>query len=176
MQVRKQQVEPDMEELTGSKLGKEYIKAVYCHPAYLTYMQVCVCMRAKSPQSCTTLCDPMGYSPPGSSVHGILQARVLEWVAMPSSRGSSQPRNQTSIFCIGRHVLYHQCHLGTPKRGSSGPQDQCGTSVMCCWLSRLGLNLTKRIQISYCQLVCMQVYAALWGSKEDSSQGFKETA
>ena len=39
MQVRKQQLEPDMEQQTGSKLGKEYLKAVYCHPAYLTYMQ-----------------------------------------------------------------------------------------------------------------------------------------
>ena len=39
MQVKKQQLEPDMEQQTGSKLGKEYIKAVYCHPAYLTYMQ-----------------------------------------------------------------------------------------------------------------------------------------
>ena len=39
MQVKKQQLEPDMEQKTGSKLGKEYIKAVYCHPAYLTYMQ-----------------------------------------------------------------------------------------------------------------------------------------
>ena len=39
MQVKKQQLEPDMEQQTGSKLGKEYIKAIYCHPAYLTYMQ-----------------------------------------------------------------------------------------------------------------------------------------
>ena len=44
-------------------------------------------MRAKSPQSRPTLCDPMDHSPPGSSVHGILQARILEWVAVPSSRG-----------------------------------------------------------------------------------------
>ena len=44
---------------------------------------------AKSLQSCLTLCDPMDCSPPGSSVHGILQARILEWVAMPSFRGSS---------------------------------------------------------------------------------------
>ena len=44
-------------------------------------------------QSCLTLCDPMNYSPPGSSVHGILQARILEWVAIPFSRGSSQPRD-----------------------------------------------------------------------------------
>ena len=44
---------------------------------------MCACMSAKSPQSCPTLCDPMDYSPPGSSVHGILQARILEWVAVP---------------------------------------------------------------------------------------------
>ena len=42
----------------------------------------------------------MDHSPPGSSVHGILQARILEWVAMPSSRGSSQPRNQTHVSCV----------------------------------------------------------------------------
>jgi len=42
MQVMKQELEQDMEQLTGSKLGKEYIKAVYCHPAYLTYMQITV--------------------------------------------------------------------------------------------------------------------------------------
>ena len=46
-------------------------------------------------QLCTTLCDPMDYSPPGSSVQRILQTRILEWVAMPSSRGSSQSRDQT---------------------------------------------------------------------------------
>ena len=46
---------------------------------------------AKSLQSCPTFCDPMDYSPKGSFVHGILQARILEWVAMPSSRGCSDP-------------------------------------------------------------------------------------
>ena len=44
-------------------------------------------------QLCPALCDPMDYSPPGSSVHGILQARILEWVAMPSSKGPSPPRD-----------------------------------------------------------------------------------
>ena len=43
MQIKKQQFEPDMEQLTDSKLGKEYVKAVYCHPAYLTYMQSTSC-------------------------------------------------------------------------------------------------------------------------------------
>ena len=58
-------------------------------------------------QVCPTLCDPMDCSPPGSSVHGVLQARVLEWVASSFSRRSSQ-RNQTSVSCIGRQILYHR--------------------------------------------------------------------
>ena len=57
-------------------------------------------------QSCLTLCNPMGCSPPGSSVHGILQARILEWVTIFFSRGSSQPRDQTQVSCIaGRHFI-----------------------------------------------------------------------
>ena len=48
-------------------------------------------------QSCLTLCDPTDCSPPGSSVHGILQARILQWVAVPFSRASSQPRDQTQV-------------------------------------------------------------------------------
>ena len=51
-------------------------------------------------QLCLTLCDPMDCSPPGFSVLGILQAKIQEWVAMPSSRESSWPRNQTQISCI----------------------------------------------------------------------------
>ena len=54
-------------------------------------------MHAKSLQSHLTLCDPVDCSPPGSSVHGIFQARILEWVAVPSSRGCSWSRDQTPI-------------------------------------------------------------------------------
>ena len=67
-------------------------------------------MCAKLLQLHPTFCDLVGYSPPGSSVHGILQARIVEWVAMPSSKGSFQPRDQTLVpyvSCIGRWVLYH---------------------------------------------------------------------
>ena len=66
-------------------------------------------------QSCLTLCDPMDHSPPGSSVHGIFQARILEWVAMPSSTGSSQESN-LCLLCL----LHWQAdslplhHLGSP--------------------------------------------------------------
>ena len=74
--------------------------------------QVCVC--AQSLQSCLILCDPVDCSPPDSSVRGILWARILEWVAMPSSRGSSQPRYWTHISFIswiGRWILYPLNHL-----------------------------------------------------------------
>ena len=74
-----------------------------------TWALVCARGRAKSLQSCLTLCYPTDCSPPGSSVHGIPQARILEWVAMPSSRESLQPRDQTCISYVsrvGRQVLY----------------------------------------------------------------------
>ena len=63
----------------------------------------------KSLQLCTTLWDPIDCSPPGSSVHGILQARILEWVAMPSSRDLPDPgiELESHVSCIGRRVLYH---------------------------------------------------------------------
>ena len=51
-------------------------------------------------QSCLALCDPVDCSSPGSSVHGILQERILEWVAIPFSRGSSPPRDRTRVSCI----------------------------------------------------------------------------
>ena len=61
---------------------------------------VCVCVCMLVTQSYTILCDPMDCSSPGSSVHGILQARTLEWVAIPFSGGSSQPKNQTRVSHI----------------------------------------------------------------------------
>ena len=54
-----------------------------------------------------TLCDPMVYSLPGSSAHGIFQARILERVAMPFSKGSSRLRDQTCVSCTGRWIVYH---------------------------------------------------------------------
>ena len=91
VQDKKQQLEPDMEQPIGSKLGKEYVKAKYHHPAYWTCMQS-EWSEVKVSQSYSTLCDPMDYT-----VHGILQARILEWVAFPFPRGSSQPRDQTQV-------------------------------------------------------------------------------
>ena len=60
---------------------------------------VCVCVCVLVTQSCPTLCDLMDCSPPGSSVHGTLQARILEWITISFSRGSSRPRDQTLVSC-----------------------------------------------------------------------------
>ena len=97
--------------LSVSSVGKGLMSLhCSCHPAFPSKCGGSACMHAKSLQSCPTLCDPMDCSPPGSSVHGILQARILEWVAMPSSmdlpdRGMEPVSHYVS--CIGRQVLYH---------------------------------------------------------------------
>ena len=62
-------------------------------------------LQAKLLQSCPTLCNPMDYSPPGSSVHRIFQTRILQRVAIPFSRVSSRPRNQTHISCTAGSFL-----------------------------------------------------------------------
>ena len=71
---------------------------------------VCVCV-----PSCSTLCDPIDCSPPGSSVHWLFQARLLEWAALSSSRGSSWSRDQTHLLylLLGRHILYHYTTFST---------------------------------------------------------------
>ena len=99
---------------SSSKEGEKY-SAPFCYsvklqvtfgmsyPGYFpfrfSFLPSPIVFLAKSLQSCPTLCDPMDCSPPGSSVHGILQARTLEWVAMPSSRGSSPSRDGTRVSC-----------------------------------------------------------------------------
>ena len=100
-------------------------------------------------QSCLTLCDPIDYI-----VHAILQARILEWVAIPFSRGSSQPRDQTQVSCIMRLILSQLSHKGSPRilecvayhlsRGSFQPNNW--TRVSCIaggfftsWVTRASL-------------------------------------
>ena len=74
---------------------------------WLSYFPWCV--HAKLLQLCLTLYNSTDCSPPGSSVQGVLQARILEWVAIPSSKGSSQPRDQIHVSCgscIGRSGFF----------------------------------------------------------------------
>ena len=79
---------------------------LFCSLSSPLFLYVC----AKLLQSYLTLWDPMNYSLPGSSVYGVFQARILDWVAISFSRGSSLPRDRTHVsyvYCIGRGVLYH---------------------------------------------------------------------
>ena len=115
----------------------------------------CACVSAKLLQSCPTLCDLMDYSSPVLSVHGILQARILEWVALPSSRGSSQSRDQTHISCNGRQVLYPVSHLGNPR--------------LCIILHNGGMGTTcvvkRKSEVSQsCLTLCDPVDCSLPGS------------
>ena len=99
-----------------------------------------------------SVCDPMGVSPPGSTVHGILQARILEWVAVPYYRGSSRPRDWTGISYvsyIGRQVLY-QHHLGIPEKYSRTVQQLAYRGWDACLQLLKAQKLKVRIQGTYC--------------------------
>ena len=101
------------------------------------------CVHAKSLQSCPTLCNPC--SPPGSSVHGLLQARTLEWVAFPFSKGSSWPRAWTRISYASydmqeiSHQVHHQiCKwhhpYGRKRRGTKESLDESEIGEWKSWL------------------------------------------
>ena len=84
--------------------------STYCEPGAMlraTYAQEVLVA-----QLCLTLCDPRDCGLPGSSVHDISQARILEWVAISYPRGSSRPRDRTQVSSIGRWILYHLSHGG----------------------------------------------------------------
>ena len=110
------------------------------------HKQVClkfavpVCAPVQSFQSCPMLCDPRDCSPLGSSVHGISQATILEWVAISFPRDLLQARDQTCISCFGGQILYQLSHKGSPRilewvaypfsRGYSWPRNQTGVSCI----------------------------------------------
>ena len=108
--------------------------AIYRTSILFISTRMCACAGAKSLQSYMTLCSSLDCSPSGFSVHGILQARILERVAMPSSSwGSSPPRDWTCVSyvsCTGRWVLYHQYHQGC----TNGKEPACPLSV-CIYTS-----------------------------------------
>ena len=103
-------------------------------------------------QSCPTLCDPMYYSPPGSSVHGILQARILELVAILFSRGSSKPRHRihvSCVSCIDRWIFYHWATWGAQFISYLRPKQKPGTLLriishqICVWVKWIPIAFLK---------------------------------
>ena len=103
-------------------------------------------------KSCLSLCDPMNYSPPGSSIHGILQARILEWVAIPFSWVSSQPRDRTQVSSIaGRFFTSWQ---GKPKNTGVGSLSL---------LQQIFLTQELNWNILHCRLILYQLsYREAW--------------
>ena len=97
-------IQSPLEFFVVGKRGSEWETTAYVLCTSPPCMHMCV-----PAQSCLTLCNPTDYSPPGSSVRGILQAGILKWVAIPFSRGSSQPRWNPGLWRC-RQVLYHRSH------------------------------------------------------------------
>ena len=98
-------------------------------------------------QLCQTLCNPMDYTLPGFSVHGILQARMLEWVTIPFSRGSSNPGTEPSLPCC-KQILYHLNHEGSPRK-----TEPYGNYIWTITLTRLhtvSLLSSYSVQASHC--------------------------
>ena len=110
------------------------------------YVYVCVCVQV-SACSVVSLCDPIDCSPPGPSVHGILQARTLEWVAISSPRGSFQPRSalQADFF------FYHLSHQGSPKY-------ICILICVCVFSLKAHLTCKHRL-LSHCEKVSKHLWS-----------------
>ena len=135
-----------------------------------SYKDAVLCLAA---QSCPTLCDPMDYSPPGSSVHGILQARILEWVAISYSRGSSQTQRLNQVLPHCRQILYQLSHQGSPwilewvacpfSRGSFWPRNWFGVFCIAAgfftsWATR---EAPWMLQQSKLCVICFSSHAKL---------------
>ena len=129
----------------------------------------CACVRAcmhahARAQSCLTLCKPIDCSPSSSYIYGISQARILEWVAIPFSRGSAWPRNRSHISCvscIGRQVLSQLSHPGSShcsypqlctlrgfsmekKQGAGPSRLRCTSQEWFQWAQTLALSYTEK--------------------------------
>ena len=110
-----------------------------------------MCAHAKSIQSCPALCNPMDWSLPGSSFHGILQASILEGIAMPSSRGSSQSRDRTWVLCL-LHWQAYSLQLAPP-----------GEPIHKCLLLTF-MRMQWNIAINTCVCICVSV----WGQSKET--------
>ena len=100
--------------IISSRAAEDWGLMVCLAPLKLQYL-MCVCMHAKSLRLGLTLCNPMDCSPPSSSVHGILQARILEWVAISFSRESTQGLNPCLLHLLHWQADYQLSHWGSPK-------------------------------------------------------------
>ena len=161
-----------------SRYNFQYIYVIHTQTYIYVYVSVCVCVKLL--QLCPTLCDSMDYSPPGSSVLGISQARIPEWVAISSSRGSSPLRDQTclsSLSCFaggyftaeppGKHIYiyFYNSQQNSPK---------CST-----WMQSQNLKndrmISVRLQGKPFNIMVIQVYAPTSNAEEAEVEWFYVT-
>ena len=129
-------------------------------------------VHAKSPQSYLILCDPMDCSLPGSSVHGILQAGILEWTARPSSRGSSWPRDGTWVSCLlhwqaGSLLVPHGCCLVIKSSLTICNPMDCSTPgfpVLHCLLGLLKIMSIESVMPSNLLILCCPLLPPIFPS------------
>ena len=96
----------------GRDNNSQFVFVFFTSWIYLFILNLFILSESEVAQSCPALCNPMDYSLSGSSVHGIFRAKVLEWVAISFSIGSSWPRDRTQVYLHCRRILYHLSHLG----------------------------------------------------------------
>ena len=119
-------------------------------------------------RSYPTLCDTMDYTPPRSHVHGISRARILEWVAIPFSRGSYRPKDQTWGLLHCREILYHLSHQGNPfKKNKKQRRIECLTTISRApsggtnlTFSRRNLNSRKQVSTSQGSKAVLLLYSS----------------
>ena len=115
-----------------------FIQLLFIYQSLLGFPEESACVYACCvlrlvAQSCPTLCDPMDCSPLGSLSVGILQARLLEWIAMPSSRGSFQPRDQTQVTCIAGIFFTDWAQGSPPGKPKCVYRHIYGTLILFIW-------------------------------------------
>ena len=101
-------------------------------------------------QLCLTLCNPVDCSPLGSSVHGIFQAKILEWVAISCSRGSSWPRDRncnSGVSCTGKQILYHCATMALQRVRCDWAQQGRAESEHCCFLVTIAIADDSKDQL-----------------------------
>ena len=104
----------------------------------------CYATLCSDAQSCLSLCDPLDCSLPGSSLHGIFQARILEWVAISFSKGSSPPRDQTWVFCVAEDQLSNQ---RSPLKSQTGSNDWTSVHLGVCEMEFLWEQASEILSI-----------------------------
>ena len=116
-------------------------------------------------QLCPTLCDPVDCSPLGSSVHGIIQVRILEWVAMPFPRGSCWPRDQTQNLFHCKQILYHLSHqvnLGSLSRYTHNSIFELSTELKPQQMEDISILWASQVALVVNNLFPMQETPLRW--------------